>query len=102
MKLIAFTTTLALLAATILLLAAEVVVARSSSETHLFQRAEVPEGYTITPLLMTGTINGIAVNHTGTVEEVFAQLEVENPGFAHSLASTAARSDDASYEKVSE
>ncbi|KAG4443351.1 hypothetical protein IFR05_001140 [Cadophora sp. M221] len=99
MNLITFTSSFTLLAAAILLLATEVVLALPSSEAHLHQRSEIPEGYVIASLLITGNINGILVNHTGTVEEVFARLEVENPGFAHSRASTATQSDDISHEK---
>ncbi|KAH7305101.1 hypothetical protein BKA65DRAFT_486151 [Rhexocercosporidium sp. MPI-PUGE-AT-0058] len=80
MKLITFANTLALLASTIYLLATQVAMALPSPETHLLQR----------------------VNHTGTIEEVFPQLEAEHPGFTQSVASISARPDDKSYDKRAE
>ncbi|KAG4412260.1 hypothetical protein IFR04_014609 [Cadophora malorum] len=46
----------------------------------LIPAPSIPEGYTEGELHMTGTFaDGIAINHTGTVEQIFAKLAVENP-----------------------
>ncbi|KAH7323765.1 hypothetical protein BKA65DRAFT_555438 [Rhexocercosporidium sp. MPI-PUGE-AT-0058] len=41
----------------------------------------LPPGYKYKPLRMTGTIGGITLNHTGTIEEILAKVVDENPGF---------------------
>ncbi|KAH7407948.1 hypothetical protein BKA64DRAFT_706348 [Cadophora sp. MPI-SDFR-AT-0126] len=47
---------------------------------HLIQQASIPEGYTESELHMTGTFaDAIAINHTGTIEQIFAKLAVEHP-----------------------
>ncbi|KAG4413450.1 hypothetical protein IFR04_013427 [Cadophora malorum] len=93
MKLTTFTKALALLAAAIILLAAEVVIALPSSDIGIIEGVEVPKGYAIAPLHLTGTINGVTVDHNGTIEEAFAQLEAEHPELGADL--TAASSPDA-------
>lgn len=99
MKLTTFTKALALLAAAIILLAAEVVIALPSSDIGIIEGVEVPKGYAIAPLHLTGTINGVTVDHNGTIEEAFAQLEAEHPELGADL--TAASSPDAkSPDKV--
>ncbi|KAH9223561.1 hypothetical protein DL95DRAFT_492705 [Leptodontidium sp. 2 PMI_412] len=45
------------------------------------QAAGIPEGYIVGQLRVTGEVNGIAVNHTGTVQEIFKQLETEDNSF---------------------
>ncbi|KAG4443350.1 hypothetical protein IFR05_001139 [Cadophora sp. M221] len=57
------------------------VTAAPSDDFHLSARADIPKGYRSEQLRVTGTIGGIQVNHTGTIDEVFGQLESENPGF---------------------
>ncbi|PVH87062.1 hypothetical protein DL98DRAFT_290090 [Cadophora sp. DSE1049] len=48
---------------------------------HRRQDPNIPEGYTVRPLHVTGNINGVVINHTGTVQEVFKQLDAEDNSF---------------------
>lgn len=99
MKLTASTKFAALLAAAIFLLAAKVVMALPSSGIGIIEGVEVPKGYTIAPLHLTGIINDVTVDHNGTIEELFAQLEAEHPELGADL--TAASSPDVeSLDKV--
>ncbi|KAH7363924.1 hypothetical protein BKA65DRAFT_545838 [Rhexocercosporidium sp. MPI-PUGE-AT-0058] len=80
MKFSTLVTNLALLVATVVLLNIEIVAAAPApSGSH--RASHIPEHYEIVPLLVTGSINGIAINHTGTIEEVFAQLDAEENSF---------------------
>ncbi|PVH85714.1 hypothetical protein DL98DRAFT_583306 [Cadophora sp. DSE1049] len=83
MKLSTFMSKLALLAAFILLLAIEVAMAIPTPKgTSLTERvSDIPEHYNIVPLVITGTIDGVAINHTGTIQQVFAQLDAEDNDF---------------------
>ncbi|KAK0119329.1 hypothetical protein ONS95_008171 [Cadophora gregata] len=93
----------ALLAAVMLLLAVEVVNATPTPDgISVVKRASnIPEHYEIVPLVITGSIDGVAINHTGTVQEVFAQLDAEDNNFklselgAHDVAEVHSR--DTSY-----
>ncbi|PVH81794.1 hypothetical protein DL98DRAFT_530847 [Cadophora sp. DSE1049] len=57
-------------------------LAAPSDNFHLSTHAGIPKGYRSERLHITGTIDGIKVNHTGTIEEVYSQIAAENPGFA--------------------
>ncbi|KAH7417446.1 hypothetical protein BKA64DRAFT_769400 [Cadophora sp. MPI-SDFR-AT-0126] len=83
MKLSTFVAKLALLVAAVLLLAVEVAIATPTPEgTFVTKRAsEIPEHYNIVPLVVTGSIDGVAINHTGTIQDVFAQLDAEDNDF---------------------
>ena len=50
-----------------------------NKDLHLIQ--DRMEGFEYAPLRMTGTVGHIVLNHTGTIEEITAQLAVENPDF---------------------
>ncbi|KAG4432462.1 hypothetical protein IFR05_012052 [Cadophora sp. M221] len=39
------------------------------------------EGYNIEPLTYSGTVNGVQVNTTGTVEQIFMELSAKDPKF---------------------
>jgi len=75
----------ALLSAAALLLLITIVSATpfealDTDGLDLIPAPSIPEGYTEGELHMTGTFaDGIAINHTGTVEQIFAKLAVENP-----------------------
>ncbi|KAH7418459.1 hypothetical protein BKA64DRAFT_762693 [Cadophora sp. MPI-SDFR-AT-0126] len=45
------------------------------------QDLDTPEGYTVGPLHVVGDINGVPINHTGTIQEVYAQLDTEYNSF---------------------
>ncbi|KAH9219474.1 hypothetical protein DL95DRAFT_457547 [Leptodontidium sp. 2 PMI_412] len=68
-----------LLIATIFLLALAPTNASSIPDLQLAQ--DEHKGYKFTPLLMTGTIGDITLNHTGTMQEIYAQLATEHPNF---------------------
>ncbi|KAG4437855.1 hypothetical protein IFR05_006657 [Cadophora sp. M221] len=95
MKFSTFISKLALLAAAVLLLNVEMSIAAPSLQgTHLTGRgSHIPEHYNIVPLLVTGNINGVSINHTGTVEEIFAQLDAEDNTFKLSDLAISATSD---------
>ncbi|KAK0106889.1 hypothetical protein ONS95_003608 [Cadophora gregata] len=70
--------------ATLLLLLITLVSATPSDldagNVDLTPHASLPEGYTEGDLRMTGTFaDNIAINHTGTIEQIFAQLAIEHP-----------------------
>ncbi|PVH84403.1 hypothetical protein DL98DRAFT_568950 [Cadophora sp. DSE1049] len=69
----------ALLAIT--LLATKFVLALPTVDTGSTQDFVVPEGYTAGQIHITGELNGVAINHTGSVQEVFAQLDAEDNSF---------------------
>lgn len=70
-----------LLAFTILFLACSSVVTGTAEDFQIAEGEVLPSGFEYTPLHMTGTIGEIALNHTGTIEEILAQVTTENPGF---------------------
>ncbi|KAG4424737.1 hypothetical protein IFR04_002085 [Cadophora malorum] len=78
-----FISKLALLLAAILLLANQVAIATPTPEgISITERvSNIPEHYNIIPLVITGTMEGVAVNHTGTIQQVFAQLDAEDNDF---------------------
>tara|TARA_R110002060_G_scaffold62430_6_gene71817 strand:+ start:4208 stop:4540 length:333 start_codon:yes stop_codon:yes gene_type:complete len=78
-----FISKLALLLAATLLLANQVAIATPTPEgISITERvSNIPEHYNIIPLVITGTIEGVAVNHTGTIQQVFAQLDAEDNDF---------------------
>ncbi|KAG4411096.1 hypothetical protein IFR04_015768 [Cadophora malorum] len=70
-----------LLAFTILFLACSSVVTGTAEDFQIAEGEVLPSGFEYTPRHMTGTIGEIALNHTGTIEEILAQVTTENPGF---------------------
>ncbi|KAK0107122.1 hypothetical protein ONS95_003828 [Cadophora gregata] len=66
---------------TIAVLATNLVLALPTSETGSSQSPDLPDGYTLDQLHITGEVNGVAVNYTGSVQEVFAQLDAEDNSF---------------------
>lgn len=95
MKLSTLISKFTLLVTAILPLTIQVVIATPTSEgTSITERvSDVPEHYNIVPLVVTGTIEGVAVNHTGTIQQVFAQLDAENNDFKLSGLGTRGVSD---------
>ncbi|KAH7407727.1 hypothetical protein BKA64DRAFT_706136 [Cadophora sp. MPI-SDFR-AT-0126] len=65
----------------IALLITDFVLALPTIETGPTQGLDVPEGYVLGQLHITGEINGVTINHTGSVQEVFAQLDAEDNNF---------------------
>ncbi|KAH7360789.1 hypothetical protein BKA65DRAFT_547502 [Rhexocercosporidium sp. MPI-PUGE-AT-0058] len=63
------------------LFATSPVLALSPRAAHNPRDTSIPEGYKFGHLHITGDINGVAINHTGTVQEVFAQLDAESNSF---------------------
>ncbi|KAL5315608.1 hypothetical protein ACEPPN_016477 [Leptodophora sp. 'Broadleaf-Isolate-01'] len=71
-----------LLIATIFLLALALTPTHASSTADLQLAQDEHKGYKFTPLHMTGTIGDIPLNHTGTIQEIYAQLATEHPDFS--------------------
>ncbi|KAH7356678.1 hypothetical protein BKA65DRAFT_548066 [Rhexocercosporidium sp. MPI-PUGE-AT-0058] len=63
------------------LLATDFVFALPAHEIRSPHTGGIPEGYTLDQLRVTGEVNGVAVNHTGTVQEIYAQLDAEDNSF---------------------
>lgn len=93
-----------MLAPAVLLLNVEISIAAPSLQgAHLTERgSHIPEHYNIVPLLITGNINGVSINHTGTVEEIFAQLDAEDNAFKLSDLAVSATSDLQTRDTVSD
>lgn len=91
MHLSTLTTHFVLLALTILLLATTSLSNPLTQDLQLVDGKLIPAGYKYEPLSMTGTIVDITLNHTGTIQEILAQIKSENPGFKIGDLSTAAR-----------
>tara|TARA_R110002060_G_scaffold57783_5_gene68000 strand:+ start:803 stop:1102 length:300 start_codon:yes stop_codon:yes gene_type:complete len=66
-----------LLAFTILFLACSSVVTGTAEDFQIAEGEVLPSGFEYTPLHMTGTIGEIALNHTGTIEEILARVTTE-------------------------
>ncbi|KAL5324510.1 hypothetical protein ACEPPN_009056 [Leptodophora sp. 'Broadleaf-Isolate-01'] len=83
MKLIASFVQMALLVLSILLLCSIANAAPASGQgdqdSNLNILTSLPNGYTISPLRITGTIDGVSLNHTGSIQEIFSKLAAENP-----------------------
>ncbi|KAG4428059.1 hypothetical protein IFR05_016460 [Cadophora sp. M221] len=60
------------------------VFAIPAQDTSSPEATGVPEGYIVGQLRVTGEVNGIAVNHTGTAQEVFKKLDTEDNSFKFS------------------
>ncbi|KAH6707614.1 hypothetical protein BKA61DRAFT_679014 [Leptodontidium sp. MPI-SDFR-AT-0119] len=75
-----FITQYLLFVATIFLLALTPTNASSTADLQLAQ--DEHKGYKFTPLHMTGTIGDSILNHTGTIQEIYAQLATEHPDFS--------------------
>ena len=74
-----------MLAGQILALKAEVI--------HRRQEPDIPQGYALGHLHVTGNLNGVAINHTGTIQDVFEQLDAEHNSFKLSDLATIKRRD---------
>ncbi|KAG4424956.1 hypothetical protein IFR04_001927 [Cadophora malorum] len=60
---------------------ASTALAPKAERIRLRQDQEVPKGYTVAPLHVTGGVNGVAINHTGTIQDVFEQLDADDNSF---------------------
>ncbi|KAL5326290.1 hypothetical protein ACEPPN_007428 [Leptodophora sp. 'Broadleaf-Isolate-01'] len=81
MKVFACSISSALLAVASLLLAADVVVALPSRETAITPNKQPPHESRFPLLHIIGSIDGVTVDHFGSVQEVFAQLDAEDNSF---------------------
>ncbi|KAH6722596.1 hypothetical protein BKA61DRAFT_667327 [Leptodontidium sp. MPI-SDFR-AT-0119] len=89
-----------LLAAALLLLATHTVLAVPLEEAQLTQHAGLPEGYSVSELRMIGTYgDNITINHTGTVEQIFAQLAAEHAHVDFSDTATVGIAGDSDISK---
>ncbi|PVH87621.1 hypothetical protein DL98DRAFT_581630 [Cadophora sp. DSE1049] len=64
-------------------------IAVSSPADSSVLRASPFEGYSIEPLAYSGTINGVQVNATGSIEEIMKELSAKDPDFVAKIEAEA-------------
>ena len=57
------------------------ILALNSERKYRRQDLDIPEGFTAGVLHITGEINRVPINHTGTIQEVYSQLDAEDNSF---------------------